>query len=53
MDNVEDNQQTACMDWLLGHGEGRMRVIANDDLDRAPYHPYNLYRAIRINIANK
>nr|CAI5849844.1 unnamed protein product [Callosobruchus analis] len=50
--HVSDAQQRQCTDWLMGRGEGvapnRTRVVADNDLSRTPYVPYNRYRVERL-----
>ncbi|KAH1014584.1 paired amphipathic helix protein Sin3b [Dendroctonus ponderosae] len=50
--NVTDAQSKQCTDWLMGRSEGvvpnRTRVLADNDLRRTPYVPYNRYRVDRL-----
>lgn len=50
--NVSDAQSKQCTDWLMGRGDGvvpnRTRVLADNDLQRTPYVPYNRYRVDRL-----
>ena len=47
-ENVNDQQQKASSDWLMGRGEGvvpnRTKVLTNNDTSKAPYRTFNRYR---------
>jgi len=49
---VSDSQHKACVDWLMGRGEGvvpnRTRVLTDNDVARPPYRSYNRYRVDRL-----
>ncbi|CAH1169902.1 unnamed protein product [Phaedon cochleariae] len=51
--HISDAQSKRCVDWLMGRGAdvipNRTRVLADNDLARTPYAPYNRYRVDRLN----
>jgi paired amphipathic helix protein Sin3a len=50
--HVSEFQHKACVDWLMGRGEGvvpnRTRVLTDNDVARPPYRSYNRYRVERL-----
>ena len=50
--HVSEAQHRACVDWLMGRGEGvvpnRTRVLTDNDVARPPYRSYNRYRVDRL-----
>ncbi|XP_069703690.1 paired amphipathic helix protein Sin3a isoform X2 [Periplaneta americana] len=54
--HVSDAQHKACVDWLMGRGEGvvpnRTRVLTDNDVARPPYRSYNRYRVDRLSVAS-
>lgn len=55
--HVSDSQHKACVDWLMGRGEGvvpnRTRVLTDNDVARPPYRSYNRYRVDRLVATNE
>ncbi|PSN32659.1 hypothetical protein C0J52_12290 [Blattella germanica] len=55
--HVSDSQHKACVDWLMGRGEGvvpnRTRILTDNDVARPPYRSYNRYRVDRLAAANE
>lgn len=53
--HVSESQHKACVDWLMGRGEGvvpnRTRVLTDNDVAQPPYRSYNRYRVERLVIS--
>ncbi|XP_050306229.1 paired amphipathic helix protein Sin3b [Anthonomus grandis grandis] len=54
--HVTDSQSKQCTDWLMGRCAdvvpNRTRVLADNDLQRTPYVPYNRYRVDRLTVSS-